>query len=55
LCVTGFKDVVCFFREELAGRIDVLDQKVSSQFRWVRGMLVTILLAVIGALLKVTS
>ena len=48
------------FRGELTGRIDAtnshidaLDQKVSTQFRWLVGLMVTVLLAVIGALLKV--
>ncbi len=47
------------FRDELAGRldathgrIDALDQKLSTQFRWLVGLMVTVLLAVIGALLR---
>ena len=40
------------FREELAGRIDGLDKKVSRQFLWLLGVQVTVLLAVIGALLR---
>jgi len=50
------------FREELAsriealdqrltGRMEVLDQKVSKQFIWLVGLQVTVLLAVLGALL----
>ena len=40
------------FREELAGRIDGLDQKLSRHFLWLVGVQVTVLLAVIGALLR---
>jgi uncharacterized coiled-coil protein SlyX len=47
------------FREELAERIEVtnsrinaLDQKISTQFRWLIGIMVAVLLAVIGALLR---
>jgi len=40
------------FREELMGRIDGLDQKLSRQFLWLVGVQVTVLLAVIGALLR---
>ena len=51
------------FREELAGRLDAveqkltgridgLDQKLSRQFLWLVGLQVTVLLAVIGALLR---
>jgi uncharacterized coiled-coil protein SlyX len=54
------------FREELAerieatnsridatnSRIDALDQKISTQFRWLIGIMVAVLLAVIGALLR---
>lgn len=39
------------FREELAARIDALDQKVSRQFIWLVGIQIMVLLAVIGALL----
>ncbi len=39
------------FREELSGRIDALDQKVSRQFLWLVGLQVTVLLAVVGALI----
>lgn len=39
------------FREELAARIDALDQKVSKQFIWLVGIQIMVLLAVIGALL----
>ncbi len=39
------------FREELCGRIDALDQKFSRYFLWMIGIQITILLAVIGALL----
>jgi outer membrane murein-binding lipoprotein Lpp len=48
------------FREELAarinlvdGRIDALDQKVSRQFIWLVGIQVTVLVSVIGVLLRV--
>ena len=47
------------FREELASRIDAtnaridaLDRKLSAQFRWLVGFMFTVLLAVIGALLR---
>ena len=51
------------FREELAGRIDAVEQKLtgridgpdqqlSRQFLWLIGVQVTVLLAVIGALLR---
>ena len=39
------------FREELAGRMDRLDQKLSRRFVWLVGAQLTVLLAVIGALL----
>ncbi len=39
------------FREELSGRIDALDQKFSRYFLWMIGIQITVLLAVIGALL----
>lgn len=39
------------FREELAARIDALDQKVSKQFIWLVGIQIMVLPAVIGALL----
>ncbi len=39
------------FREELSHRIDALDQKFSRYFLWTIGIQITILLAVIGALL----
>jgi uncharacterized coiled-coil protein SlyX len=50
------------FREELAaridaldqrlsGRIDALDQKVSRQFIWLVGIQITVLVAVVGALI----
>ncbi len=39
------------FREELCGRIDALDQKFSRYFLWTIGIQITVLLAVIGALL----
>jgi tetrahydromethanopterin S-methyltransferase subunit G len=39
------------FRDELSGRIDALDQKVSRQFLWLMGVQVTVLLAVVGALI----
>ncbi len=39
------------FREELSGRMDALDQKFSRYFLWTIGIQITILLAVIGALL----
>ncbi|MDR7427527.1 MAG: hypothetical protein QN152_11795 [Armatimonadota bacterium] len=39
------------YREELSGRIDALDQKVSRQFVWLVGLQVTVLLAVVGALI----
>ncbi len=35
----------------LSGRIDALDQKVSRQFLWLVGLHVTVLLAVVGALI----
>ena len=38
------------FREDLVGRIDDLDQKLSRHFLWLVGMQVTVLRAVIGAL-----
>jgi uncharacterized coiled-coil protein SlyX len=48
------------FREELMrahaatnSRIDALDQKVSRQFTWLVGIQLAVLLALIGALLKV--
>ena len=40
------------FREELTGRIDGLDQKLSRQFLWLVGVQVTVLLAVMGVLLR---
>ncbi len=39
------------FREELSGRIDALDEKFSRYFLWMIGIQITVLLAVIGALL----
>lgn len=39
------------FREELAGRIEALDQKLSTQFTWPVGIQVAVLLAVVGALI----
>ncbi len=39
------------FREELASRIDALDAKFSRYFLWTIGIQITVLLAVIGALL----
>ena len=36
------------------GRIDALDQKISQQFIWLMGIQVAVLLAVIGALLRVS-
>ena len=39
------------FREELSTRIDALDAKFSRFFPWTIGIQVTVLLAVIGALL----
>ena len=39
------------FREELSHRIDALDQKFSRYFLWTIGIQITVLLAVIGALL----
>jgi tetrahydromethanopterin S-methyltransferase subunit G len=38
-------------RDELARRIEALDERVSRQFTWMVGIQVTILLAVIGTLL----
>ncbi|MCH7749937.1 MAG: hypothetical protein IH939_17775 [Acidobacteria bacterium] len=38
--------------QKLAGRIDGLDQKLSRHFLWLVGMQVTVLLAVVGALLR---
>ena len=38
--------------QTLTGRIDGLDQKLSRQFLWLVGVQVTVLLAVIGALLR---
>ena len=38
-------------REELCGRIEALHQKFSRYFLWMIGIQITILLAVIGALL----
>lgn len=38
--------------QKLAGRIDGLDQKLSRQFLWLVGVQVTVLPAVIGALLR---
>ena len=47
------------FRDELASRIDAtnaridaLNQRMSTQFRWLVGMMMAVLLAVIGALLR---
>ncbi|MDR7463462.1 MAG: hypothetical protein QN175_03070 [Armatimonadota bacterium] len=37
--------------QRLSGRIDTLDQKVSRQFLWLVGLQVTVLLAVVGALI----
>ncbi len=37
--------------QRLSGRIDALDQKVSRQFLWLVGLQVTVLLAVVGALI----
>jgi uncharacterized coiled-coil protein SlyX len=42
------------FREELAGRIEALDQRVAKQFIWLVGIQVMVLLAVISALLRVS-
>ncbi len=39
------------FREELSSRIDALDAKFSRYFLWTIGIQITVLLAVIGALL----
>jgi uncharacterized coiled-coil protein SlyX len=38
--------------QHLSSRIDALDQKISTQFRWLVGIMVAVLLAVIGALLR---
>ncbi len=38
------------FRQELAARIEALDQKISTQFRWLVGIQIAVLLAVISAL-----
>jgi len=38
------------FREELAARIDALDQKFSRWFAWLTGILITALLAQLGLL-----
>jgi chromosome segregation ATPase len=38
--------------QRLSGRIDALDQKVSRQFIWLVGIQITVLLAVVGALLR---
>ena len=40
------------FREELSTRIDALDEKFSRYFLWTIGIQITVLLAVIGALLS---
>ena len=40
------------FREELSSRIDALDSKFSRYFLWTIGIQITVLLAVIGALLS---
>lgn len=40
------------FREELSSRIDALDAKFSRYFLWTIGIQITVLLAVIGALLS---
>jgi len=40
------------FREELSGRMDALDEKFSRYFLWTIGIQITVLLAVIGALLS---
>ena len=40
------------FEQRLTDRIDRLDQKLSRQFLWLLGVEVTVLLAVIGALLR---
>ena len=39
------------FREELSRRLDALDEKFSRYFLWTIGIQITVLLAVIGALL----
>ena len=39
--------------ETIDRRFDALDDKLSRQFRWLVGLQVTILLAVVGALLAV--
>ena len=39
------------FREELSARIDSLDAKFSRYFLWTIGIQITVLLAIIGALL----
>jgi uncharacterized coiled-coil protein SlyX len=39
------------FRDELSARIDALDLKMSRQFAWTVGIQVTVLVAVMGALL----
>ena len=39
------------FREELVSRIDAIDAKFSAYFLWTIGIQITVLLAVIGALL----
>jgi chromosome segregation ATPase len=37
--------------QRLSGRIDALDQKVSRQFIWLVGIQITVLVAVVGALI----
>jgi len=38
------------FRDELSGRIEALDQKISRHFTWTVGIQVAVLLAVVAAL-----
>lgn len=37
--------------QRLSGRIEALDQKVSRQFLWLVGIQITVLVAVVGALI----
>ncbi len=49
--IDGLEQKMDRFREELSGRIDALDEKISRYFLWTIGIQITVLLAVIGALL----
>jgi len=40
------------FREELSARIDALDRKTSRQFTWIVGIQVTMLITLLGSLIR---